>query len=170
MITPRKRVARLRAGRYLKPGKAVVVDTETTNLDGSVVEIAIVDAATTEPLLSTLVWPGRPIHLEVTRVHGITDEMCAAATTWTEVWPNVGSLLQGRVVLAYNAPIDKARITTECRRTGLRMPRRRWACLMRLDAQFRGGRRWRPLDGGHRALGDTLAGWQVLQEIAGGHR
>ena len=44
-----------------EPGAAVILDTETTDLDGYVVEIAVVDAATGDVLLDTFGQPGCPV-------------------------------------------------------------------------------------------------------------
>lgn len=42
----------------LVPGRAAVLDVESTDLDGSIIEICVLDAATGNPLLDTLVDPG----------------------------------------------------------------------------------------------------------------
>jgi hypothetical protein len=54
--------AALRWARAMRlPGAAVILDTETTDLEGYVVEIAVLDAATGDVLLDTLVNPGCPV-------------------------------------------------------------------------------------------------------------
>ncbi|MFE1206168.1 tyrosine-type recombinase/integrase [Streptomyces sp. NPDC058762] len=64
--------------RTLEPGRAVVLDTETTALYGRTVEIAVIDAVTGKKLLDTLVNPGDAEISDGSRwVHGITDEMVA---------------------------------------------------------------------------------------------
>lgn len=165
-----------RAQRLLEPGKSVVLDTETTDLAGEIVEIAIIDATTGDVLVDTLVKPSCPISPEATAVHGITNDMVAAAPSWQDVWPTVRDALQGRHVIAYNATFDAAQLRAECHRTNLDAPWLHWSCAMRIDAAAGNRRRWRRLNGGHRALGDAIAARNVLVAAAhrtltlGGHR
>lgn len=171
----RHAVARARAWWWLRPGKAVIIDTETTDFDGEIIEITIVDAASGAVLLDSLVRPQGTISPDATRVHGITDQMCETAPTWQDLWPQISAILSTgsrfgrRLALAYNAPFDRGRVLADCHRHSLRPPATRWRCIMRLDAQARDGR-WKKLDAGHRACGDTLAARNVLCAIAGGSR
>jgi hypothetical protein len=83
---------------------AVVLDTETTDLDGVVIEIAVVDACTGETLLDTLVNPGGvPVSAGARAVHGITDDELAAAPCWADVVPRFLAAAGARRNLAYNA-------------------------------------------------------------------
>ncbi|WP_197697277.1 exonuclease domain-containing protein [Streptomyces sp. 3214.6] len=65
------------ARELLQPDAAVILDTETTDLPGQTVEIAVIDAATGKKLMDTLVKPTEPISDGARWVHGITDEMVA---------------------------------------------------------------------------------------------
>lgn len=156
---------RTRAKNWTRPNAAVILDTETTDLDGEIIEIAIIDAATGHTRLNTLVDPGTPIAPEATAVHGITDEMVHGAPRWPQLWPRLAPLLHKGTVLAWNAPFDRGRIHHECVRHGIPTPRARWRCLMRLAARHTNTRR-RALNGGHRALDDTLQAWSELHAIA----
>ena len=83
---------------------AVVLDTETTDLDGVVIEIAVVDACTGETLLDTLVNPGGvPVSAGARAVHGITDDELATAPCWADVVPRFLAAAGARRNLAYNA-------------------------------------------------------------------
>ncbi len=165
----RAATARARAWWWLRPGRAIILDTETTDFDGEIIEITIVDAATGAVILDSLVRPDGQICPDAAKVHGITHDMCATAPTWTQLWPQVEPILSSHLVLAYNAPYDHGRITAACQRHHLPVPRARWRCIMRLDAAARNGR-WRKLDAGHRACADTLAARDVLCQIAEGSR
>ena len=167
LLAPIRRfVATRRARRLIRSGAAVILDTETTDFDGDIIEVAVIAADTGQVLLETLIHPTRPIVAQAQVVHGITEQMCAGAPTWGQVLPALDAVIAGRTVLAYNAPYDQARINANCAATHQPEPLWRWECLMRLDAQARGTRRWRRLDGGHRALGDVLAARQRLVMIA----
>jgi hypothetical protein len=155
----------------LEPGKACVVDTETTGLDGVVIEVAVVDAATGAVLLDTLVSPGGvPVEDGARAVHGISDAELAAAPRWAEVAPAFLAAVGGRRILAYNASFDEGRIAATHRHAGLDaalLPRTaRWDCLMEAQSTWLRIGRWLPLGGGHRARGDALDARQVLLCLA----
>src|SRR5262249_41372082 len=112
--------AALRWARAMRePGTAVILDTETTDLDGYVVEIAVIDAATGDTLLDTLVNPGTPIADGARWVHGISDADVADAPPWAEVLPRLLEATRGRTVLAYNAAFDSSTIARHTHRDGL---------------------------------------------------
>lgn len=129
------------ARALLEPGRAVILDTETTALDGHTVEIAVIDAATGRKLMGTLVNPDAPISDGARWVHGITDEMVTDARSFAKVLPRLRKVTEGRTVLAY---------------------------MMEAYAQWVGSRRWLRLGGCHRALGDCEAARKVLIEVSKG--
>jgi DNA polymerase III subunit epsilon len=58
----------------IRRGVAVILDTETTALDRIVIEIAVIDAATGETLLATLVQSlGEPIDSIASQKHGLSE-------------------------------------------------------------------------------------------------
>lgn len=154
-----------------RPAEAVILDTETTDLYGAIIEVAVIDAATGTTLINTLVDPG-PISLnpEAITVHGITAQQLVGAPTWPQVWPPLAAATAGRRVLAYNAAYDHAVIAVDCARHHLH-PRHlgnidTWDCLMnRRCADLEPGHRL-ALDGGHRALDDAHAARTVLHQLA----
>ena len=155
----------------LRPGAAVVLDTETTDLDGVVIEIAVVDACTGEMLLDTLVNPGGvPVSAGARAVHGITDDELATAPCWADVVPRFLAAAGARRILAYNAAFDSSAIAATQQRAGLdtsRLPSGgRWGCLMNARSIWARVGYWMPLGGGHRALGDAHDARSVLQAIA----
>lgn len=155
----------------LRPGAAVVVDTETTDLDGVVIEIAVVDACTGQTLLDTLVNPGGvPVGDGARAVHGISDDELAGAPGWADVLPAFLAAVGRRRILAYNAEFDSSVIAATHRHAGLPdaalPPRGRWDCLMNARSAWARVGYWMPLGGGHRALGDALDARTVLQAIA----
>ena len=156
----RRRVSRLIAA------EAIVVDTETTDLDGYVVEIAGIDLASGEVVFQTLVNPGVPIAAEAHAVHGIGECDVRGAPSWREVEEQVTHELRGRPVVAYNAAYDRDVLLREARRTGgPTIENSRWHCAMILRARHEGTRRWSKLDGGHRAVDDCLATRDLLLKM-----
>lgn len=182
------------AAAWLADPKAVILDTETTDLDGYLVEIAVIDMQGAV-LLDTLLNPQHPISEGAQRVHGITEAMVADAPTFAQIFEQLDALLVGRTVITYNAEFDRGVLRGEVFRlihgqaTQLQgegeaiafagraerawAKRMRWACSMEEYARFygdwseyHGDYRWQPLHGGHRALGDARACLAVVQAMA----
>lgn len=168
------------------PG-TVYLDTETTGLnDGDeVVDLAVIgwDGAV---LINTLVRPKRPIPLDATMIHHLTDDDVRFAPSWCEVYPWLCDTIAGKRVVVYNAAYDFRIIQGCCRHDGLPEPQPLdpWVCAMDAYARYRGevnrrsGRfRWHKLEhacqafgipvGGHRALGDAIACRAVVTAMAG---
>ncbi|MFB7649413.1 3'-5' exonuclease [Streptomyces sp. NPDC056084] len=163
-----------RARQLLEPGAAVVLDTETTDLYGRTVEVAVVDAASGKKLMDTLVQPEAPVSQGAFWVHGISDEdlVAAKARTFDRVLPRLRKVTRGRVICAYNEEFDRSVVVGDTLRVGKRPMHLaepgNWWCLMDSYATWLGSGRWLALGGGHRALGDALAARDVLVEMAGG--
>ena len=157
------------ARSMLRPGAAVVVDTETTSLAGVAIELAVIDAATGQTLLDTLVDPaGVPIEFGARMVHGISDEELVGAPSWAEVLPRYLDAVAGRTILAYNSSFDRRIIRATHRHAGLNpaeLPGG-FACLMQARMTWLGIGHRIALGGGHRALGDCHAARDVLVRIA----
>lgn len=160
---------RRRATRWTKPGIAVIIDTETTDLDGQIVELAVIDAHNGQILFDTLINPRTPIAPQATAVHGITDAMVSNAPDWSTIWPTLAGLLHNRTILAWNATFDAERIDAECRRHHITPPAWDWHCLMRHAARQH-NTRWQRLNGGHRALGDAQHALGELRRLTERHQ
>jgi DNA polymerase-3 subunit epsilon len=156
----------------------MVLDTETTGLeDGEVVQIAIIDNDS-RVHLDTLVKPNRPIPADATRIHGITDEMCKDAPTWIDLAPKIKTILDGKLLVVYNAVYDRKIMHRTQERWDLPKIEWKeistWLCAMEAFAEFygdwndyRGNYRWQKLvtaarhfgilpNNAHSALGDCL--------------
>lgn len=150
------------ARAMLEPDTAVILDTETTDLYGAVIEIAVIDACTGKTLLDTLVNPGNvPITEGAFAVHGITESQVTAPgiPDWPTVYKRLLRVTKDRIVLAYNASYDQSVIVADCARHGITRTRlaetRQWADVMVPRSDHAHSRRWLPNGGGHRALGDV---------------
>ena len=107
-LTHRIRATRIRlwAAARLRRNDAVILDTETTDLHGDVIQLSVIDLHGTT-LLSTLIRPLSPISDTAANVHGITDADVAGAPSMTEVAPRLQAVTRDKWVLAYNAPFDR---------------------------------------------------------------
>lgn len=185
--------ARLRAlqavaVQWLTDPAAVILDTETTDLNGYLVQIAVVDMAGTV-LLETLVNPRTPISPGAYQVHGIREAQVQEAPTFAALADHLHSLLQGRLVITYNAGFDHTILGNELLRLHETAPWQearavrdgwlesmRWGCAMELYAawygdwsSWHGSYRWQPLPGGdHTAVGDCRATLALLKRIGAG--
>ncbi|MEV6357938.1 3'-5' exonuclease [Streptomyces hydrogenans] len=161
-----------RAQQLLEPGAAVVLDTETTDLYGQTIELAVVDAATGKVLQDTLVKPTDLITSGARFVHGISDDDVANARPFERVLPRLRKVTKDRIICAYNAEFDRAVILGDVLRAGKKPghlePHESWYCLMEAYAAWLGSSRWLRLGGGHRAAGDALAARDVLVRISQG--
>lgn len=159
-FTAVKARAAARAAEILA-ARPVYLDTETTGLDGTaeICDLAVVDHDGTV-LLDTLVRPTRPIPLGASRVHGITDEMVAAAPTFAEVLPRLVEVLAGRTLVIYNAAYDLRMMVQAERASGAEVrgyiPAEAVHCAMELYAEWWG--EWNDYHGSFR--------WQKLGTAA----
>jgi len=87
----------------------IILDTETTgknkNDDDEIIEVAVISLSG-QTLMNTLVRPTIPIPADATEKNHITDEMVAAAPTFSQVWPGLRALLCLYRVVVYNAAFD----------------------------------------------------------------
>lgn len=162
------------AAHMLTPGTAVICDVETTALAGAIIEIAVIDAATGQVLLDTLVDPG-PIRIEPSAqaVHGISALELLHAPTWSAVAHQLEQVVDGRTILAYNADFDHSRVVADNTRYHLKLPhiraRTSWDCVMAARTVAENTPKNLCLDAAHRALGDVAATRDILLALAAGH-
>lgn len=171
------------AKRMLTLDNWVILDTETTGLDGAaeICQIAIIDH-TGAVLLDTLVKPTLPIPLAASRIHGITDETVQDAPLWADVREQVQQIVAGKIVLIYNAEYDTRLMRQSDRMAvqGTVVPDFKTLAIESLCVMDRystwvgdwsdwhGNYRWQCLPGGdHSALGDCRATLKVLKTMAG---
>ena len=90
----------------------LVVDTETNGLGGEACEltevgVVLVGGGELHDRWSSFVRCNRPLGRGIQRFTGITQEMLADAPGLEEVLPTVAEWLNGRVLVAHNAPFDR---------------------------------------------------------------
>ncbi len=161
------------ASHLLHRSDWVLIDTETTALDGVVCEIGVMSGDGTV-LFESLVNPESPVSPEARAIHGLTDEELKASPRLPEIWPRLQEGLRDRTTLvAYNAAFDRERLAQHARRYGLEELTQEWACAMEAYAAYcgnwsdsHGSYTWIPLHGNHRAVGDAQAALARLREMA----
>lgn len=173
-----------------------LLDTETTGLgtQDEIVQIALLNWDK-EVLLNSFVRPRRPISLDASRVHGITDRDVQDAPGFDQVFLKLLSAVGDREIIIYNAAFDMRLISQSLRPYGIYFRPRsepisiapgltqqciRWfsgapvTCAMQTYARWvgepnhwRGGYRWQTLPGGdHTALGDCHALYRLIETMS----
>jgi DNA polymerase-3 subunit epsilon len=99
--------------RTLQERTALILDTETTSLHGFACEVSVIDLAGSV-VFDTLI--NSQVPNEATHIHGITDEMTAHAPTFAAIEPELRRLLEGRIVIVYNADYDHGVLRSELER------------------------------------------------------
>lgn len=160
------------ARQLLDGGDFIIMDTETTGLEGEIVELAIIDASG-RALFNGRFNPLTPVEPEAAAIHGLTDEVLASERPFPEAYKEVAGILTGAsVVVIYNAAFDDGRLQDTCELHNLPVIEYRSACAMEEYAAFvgelrGGGFRWQPLPGGdHSALGDCRATLDLIHHMA----
>lgn len=160
----------------------VVLDTETTGLDGrdEVIQIAVV-AHDGQVLMDTLVRPQDRIPARATAIHGITDDMVANAPTFPEVFPQLAATLEGKIVICYNADFDRRLLKQTADRNKTSSLPVAWDCAMEQYARYFGqwsernrSYLWQKLPRSkeyegekHQAIHDCLATLNLIRSMAG---
>ncbi|MEU1986135.1 3'-5' exonuclease [Nocardia sp. NPDC019395] len=184
------------AADVLADPATVVLDTETTGLDGAyIVEIAVTDAAG-NTLLDTRVNPQIPIPEDARAVHGIGDDTVASAPTFSDILTDLTRVLAGQRVIIYNAVFDISVLRNDLDRHyrmaeptldlapnldlfTMHPAARSWLKTVRAEcamqwysrwfgdwSDYWGDYTWQPLGGGHSALSDCRAVLDRLRAMA----
>ncbi|MCZ7568939.1 MAG: 3'-5' exonuclease [Ardenticatenaceae bacterium] len=158
------------------PGDWVILDLEATGLgaEDEIIQIGVL-APSGEVLLDTLIRPSKPMPRDGTAIHKITDAMVAGDPTFSEVYPALVGVTQGKSIVTYNASADRAMLQRECKRHNLPKPgAARWMCTMNVYAayfgdwsDYWGDYRFQKLPGGdHTAIGDCRATLKLMHDMA----
>lgn len=156
-----------------------LVDVETTGKDASVdrvveVGVAIARGGEVVERKNWLVNPGRPIPKEASDVHKITDDDVKDAPPFERVAQEIAAALAGCIPAAYNAPFDRAFLSSELGRAGLSLRRDvEWLDPLVWARELQQGERSRALgevaarlgialENAHRASDDAEAALRVL--------
>jgi DNA polymerase III epsilon subunit-like protein len=125
--------------------RPVILDTETTGISltqDEPVSIAVIDGISGHTLFDSLVNPAlATVSPEAEAVHGISAEQLANAPSFAEIADSLAKVLEGRTIIAYNAPFDSSLLTNAARnsKATFTVPdATKWVCAMRLYAKWRG--------------------------------
>ncbi len=171
-----RRISMMWAGWIFQSRTALILDTETTGLDGAaeVVELSLLTMGG-DAMFDSLLRPSQPIPTEATAIHGVGDATVASAPTFPDLYHQIALLVHGRTLIVYNAAYDRRILDQTCAR--YRLPSLRpgaWHCAMVRYAAYVGQWNrlrstycWHKLGGGdHSALGDCRATRELMTRMA----
>lgn len=160
------------AKSVLTDSRAVILDCETTNLEGEIIELAIINMQG-ETLFNRRFKPINEITPGAQVVHDISMEMLADEPSFDQYAEELRSLLTTSRVLIYNFPHDSKSLSFTCKTHEVTPIMFMGQCVMQIYAEFYGDwserykdYRWQPLNGGHDALGDCVATLHLIQRMA----
>lgn len=108
LVSSRKNQIALLAKDCVDSSEVVAIDTETTDLYGKVISIALVDVTTCEVLFDSYVHTDQVITEEAYYVHGITAEDIKDAPSFEQVCTEISEIMEGKYWAAFNLEFDKA--------------------------------------------------------------
>jgi DNA polymerase-3 subunit epsilon len=161
------------AARLINRDDVYILDTETSDLNGEILELTIINLQG-EPVYNGRFKPSTPIHWKAARVHGLTEEILANEPLWANEYEAIRNVLEGKTILIYNAAFDVPMIRRTCELYQCQPITFKSQCVMLQYAAFvgewndyYGNYRWQRLpEGDHSALGDCLATLDILKKMA----
>jgi DNA polymerase-3 subunit epsilon len=155
------------------PTSILILDSETTDLGGEIIDLAIIDL-TGSTVFQSLFNPLMEISPDAANIHHLTRARLIDEPRFGDLYDAVKAAIGGKKVLIYNAAFDNARLYFTCTSHDLDPLRYESECVMLWYAQwfgewndYRHSYRWQRLAGGdHSALGDCIATLAALKEMA----
>ena len=153
---------------------SIILDTQTTNLYGEIIEIAIINMQG-DVLLNQRLNPINDITSGAQRIHGISREMLVDQPSYPAVHDELETIFASADhIIIYNAGFDKSCLRVTQRNHKLKPSNPDAECAMHKYAAWRGiwsdhhgDWSWRSLPNADRtALGDCRATLEVIQEMA----
>lgn len=149
---------------------AVILDTETTGLlkksKVEVIELAVINMKG-KRVYQRLFKPKYKIPVRVIKIHRITNDRVKSSPTFFAEWRRINNVLNGRVIVTYNAQFDRGVLNRTCKLHKVESLSARWECAMWAYRYFLGTGRFEALPGGsHRALADCRATLSLLRTMA----
>jgi DNA polymerase-3 subunit epsilon len=156
--------------------RALIVDTETIGAGPTleIIEIAACDVEG-QVLFDSLVQPVFNALPPPSKHHRFVRAEFAEAPFWTDIWPSLAALVDGRLLIAYNAAFDRRAFAATCSRYQQSSGERGWRCAMQLVKKTVGAKRSPTLTeacaqyglegGNHRAACDVQATARLLKAL-----
>ena len=156
--------------------RSLIIDTETVGAGSEVeiVEIALCDHEG-RLVFESLVRPVFNSLPRATKQHRFERDELRRAPYWTDIWTELASLIDNRLLIAYNAGFDRRALAAACARHQQLSSERGWRCAMQLVKKTTGVKRSPTLSeacalygvegGNHRAANDVRATYHLLNSL-----
>lgn len=157
--------------------RTLIIDTETIGAGPTieVIEIALGDTHG-RIVYETLVQPVFNPLPPPSKHHRFVKAELLNAPHWTDIWPELSALVEGRLLVAYNAAFDRRALAATCSRYHHATRERGWRCAMQLTKRMTGTKRSLTLEdacaqfglpgGNHRAARDVQATSELLKALS----
>jgi DNA polymerase III subunit epsilon len=147
---------------------ALIIDTETTGLPNkhANVEVIQLSAINTRKQVEfdSLFKPS--IKIPNSEIHGITDKLVRKSPTIVEKWEDICRMMNGRIIVTYNAKFDREVFQTTSEFYGLKLPECKWHCAMQAWWTFNRLPYTKLPDTEHSALEDAKATLKLIKKMA----
>lgn len=163
LIKQNKPAARQWARRMIME-ECVILDTETTGLQGYTLEIGLLshDGRT---LMDEIINPLCEVESDAAAIHGITQ--FEGRRTFANIYPELIKHCNGRPCVIYNAKFDIAVLARDTARISqVNLTPDSYQCAYERRQQHTGRAYGLKLDGGHRAIYDCQATLQLMYGMA----
>ncbi|MFB2539464.1 exonuclease domain-containing protein [Acinetobacter sp. c3-l95] len=141
-IAARKRQAFTQVNQTLKQifdNNTLILDTETTGLgdNDQVIELCILDIHGNS-LFDSYIKPKRKMRADnrAMAVHGISNEMLQDAPTWDKVHQQISEILNGKMIVTYNAEFDLRLLEQTAAKYDLAIPDCTFECAMHVYTAY----------------------------------
>ena len=157
--------------------RALIIDTETIGAGPTIeiIEIALGDM-NGQIIYETLVQPTFNALPPPSKHHRFVKAELLSAPHWTDIWPTLSSLIENRLLVAYNAAFDRRALAATCSRYHHTTRERGWRCAMQLVKKMTGTKKSLTLQdacahfnltgGNHRAARDVQATYELLKALS----
>lgn len=169
--------------RLSEPTRTLIIDTETTGIlskdpDTEICQITIINVFG-RPVLNMLLKPSKPITLELTKIHGIDQQMVLQSPTFAQVAEILCDIIEGKHLVAYNASFDIHLIVHLLTKYGFQVPEFDTSCCMEEYARWcgewssqKGDWKWQKLPklaygSAHDSFTDALSTLMLMKKMVG---
>ena len=157
--------------RDILQSDALILDTETTGLltsaSSEIIQLAVINMQGSV-LYNKYIRPKRTIPKRTIDINHITNETVAKAPIFSELYPELISLLEGKTIVAYNKKFDRGMLKQTCHLYGLDEIRCMWTCAMLSYRDYLDCNGFPRLPGAtHDAAEDCLKTLELVKLIAG---
>lgn len=119
--------------------KFAVIDVETPSRKNdriSSIAIVLMDECEIVDEFHALVNPETDFDLINTKLTGISAATVKNAPVFSDLWPKISSMLEGRILVAHGAAFDLSVLKKTCHAYGLLLPSEQYYCTLALSKQF----------------------------------